>query len=148
MGVGMLNDVEVLRQITDVKDVILDVATLNLRLFVNDIIPAPGDVIGAYTQATFDGYAAKDVTGAFAAPVQDEAGIYSSRSTLQTWNPPGAGAPQDVRGIYLTVNNGVDPEYLIFALRFDNPVTMAVGGDPLSLRVVYRQYAAALLEGA
>lgn len=142
MGLAMVMDAEIQRQIQDVIDTPL-AGTVLLKLFTNDITPAPGDDAGDYTEATFDGYAAKDISAGFGAPVQDEPGIYSSKTALQTWDAPALGPAEVVRGIFVTVDGD-----LFLAKKFDAPITMEVGGDPISLRVIYRQYAAALLEGA
>lgn len=140
MGVNVLMNDYVEAQLQKVIDDEFSLTTL-IRLFVSDHEPSPDDVIGDYTEADFDGYNPVDATAGFAAPALDAEGQYSSRGPLCSWDPPTMGDPQTVYGVYVTVDGN-----LFLANRFAAPVVMEVGGDPLLLRVIYRQYAASILE--
>ena len=91
------------------------VRTLILKLYKNDITPAQTDVVGAYTEATFSGYAAVplasgDWTLSGTTPSQAVAGLQNFTSDMDQ-------AAQDIYGYYLV--SDTDDE-LIAAERFSN----------------------------
>ena len=92
-------------------------------------------VLGDFTEATFDGYAVKDIgvgaqpifysvqTGLLTIVLEDPAGGYVWATTGVT------NLPQTIYGAYLTDNADA---VLLGAMQLDNPVTLQASGEGLS----------------
>jgi len=82
-------------------------------LFTSNTTPAEGDVLGDYTEATFDGYAPINLTGA---------SVTAARITWDglTWTFTGTDPGQTVYGVCVYTGST-----LIWVKRFDSPVTVS-----------------------
>jgi hypothetical protein len=103
------------------------VRLLNLRLFQNNITPTEADVVGAYTEATFTGYAA-------AAMASGDWTISGTTPTTavgaqKTFVSSANQAPQNIYGWYMTT---VTDNELTHAFRFtDAPRVITNLGDQI-----------------
>lgn len=103
-------------------------ATLELRLFKNDRVPADGDTLADYTEADFDGYLPK-LANAWSLPTI-VAGRAMSAMAPQVWVCTGATTPNNVYGI-LAIEVGLNE--LRWAERFASaPIVMDQAGDIIS----------------
>jgi hypothetical protein len=103
------------------------VRLLNLKLFTNDITPAEADVVGAYTEATFTGYAAAVMASAdwTISGTTPTAAVAAQKTFAST----AAQALQNVYGWYMTT--ATDNE-LVQAFRFtDAPRPIQNDGDQI-----------------
>jgi hypothetical protein len=89
-----------------------------LNLYQNNHIPTPGDVVGDYTVATFDGYAAV-VYKASSGPYRWPDGSYGPFQVC-SFPMTAATTPNTIYGCYCLDPTGA----LAFAIRFDQPVAM------------------------
>lgn len=95
--------------------------TLTLRLFQNNYTPVDGSVIGSFTEATFDGYAAIALT-TFAAAYQNVSAKAETDAALAVFLMTGSTTPNTIYGYYVTIGSS----QVIFAER--NPL----GGQLMS----------------
>lgn len=133
----MPTDTELSDQIDQVK-ARFDVIGCNLRLWINDNDPEPTWTNASYVEAAYPGYAAVDLVGRWEDPVRDEAGVWSFRTDVVTFEPTGGGEVI-IQGIALDVNGT-----LRGAGRLQGEFTVAPG-IPLGVRVIYSQYASIIL---
>lgn len=97
---------------------------LRWRLFTNNHTPAPGDTVGAYTEAAWGSYA--PFTGASWTLAALAGNIAYSDSTTMSW-PVGVGEGGVlVYGLFASDTSNTD---LYHALRFDTPLTTVDGID-------------------
>lgn len=96
--------------------------TLTCRLFQNSHVPAVTDGNGAYTQATFSGYAALGVSS-WGAPTLDAANNDLYTASDQTFSHNGGGTANQIYGVYWT-----DPSGLV-VMAEENGVS---GGVPMT----------------
>lgn len=120
----------------------LNGGTTTLKLFTNDRDPDPEDETTDYTEATFDGYAAVDTTGEWSTPARESAGVWYTQTEIYTFEVTDLGGvdTEEIHGVYLVLSGAV-----VLAGRLPAPVTLSLGGAPLRIRVVYKQYAGLVL---
>lgn len=75
--------------------------TLKIRLFKNDWNPGPADDVADYTEANFDGYAAKDVDQ-FGDAFLNGDNKAESDDIVRTWTCTGNVTPNTIYGYYIT----------------------------------------------
>lgn len=97
-----------------------------VKLFVNDKIPAASDVIGDYTDPTFDGYA-DSAAITYLAPYVDSEGNAEVVGDPKQFTCTGATVQDLVYGYVVESSGGA----LLWAERFDAPVPMGTAGDTL-----------------
>jgi len=97
-----------------------------IKLFQNNYVPLLTDVVAAYTEATFSGYASQTlawgsafINGSIQAEI-DATPLTFTRSAGATSNT--------IYGIYVIDNAGV----LTYAERFPAPVSMSSAGDAIT----------------
>lgn len=106
-----------------------------VKLSMADFTPSLDMVLGDFTEATFDGYAAKELgvgtqpiyydaeTGLLTITLEDPAGGY-------VWSTTGVtNLPQTIYGAYLVDNASA---VLLGAYKFPNPVTLTESGQGVS----------------
>jgi len=93
-----------------------------LRLFKNNIVPAPDTTLAAFVESIFPGYAAVNLANDFMAPVQVANGQYQISSSSHPFSFT-AGNPENCYGWYITDNT---PE-VRFSFLFASPVWMTNG---------------------
>lgn len=91
----------------------------SLRLFANNFVPDPSTPLASFTEATFTGYAAIDLTGAFTGPAFVQNGQYELQGGVFAWTNSGA-TTQTVYGWYIDDGTVMDACQL-----FDVPFVMA-----------------------
>ena len=91
-----------------------------LRLFQNDITPAPETSLGEFVECDFGGYEEVSLSGAFSGPTKVQDGQYQIVSEVYQYTSE-TGASQDVFGLY--IDNGTD---WCFAYRF--PIALHIEG--------------------
>jgi hypothetical protein len=96
---------------------------LTLHLYQNNKVPAVGDTLSAYTECTFDGYAAQAVA-TWGAPTLDANNNDQYSATDVTFNMTGSVTPNTVYGYYLTDGSG----NLVLAENNGAPFSMAASG--------------------
>lgn len=104
---------------------------LTCRLFQNNHTPVPGDVVGAYTEATFTGYAALALTpGSWV-----ESGGNPTTATYPAifFQSTADQTLQIIYGYYLTRSSGGE---LIIAEAFATPIHVQYNGDRINLTPV------------
>lgn len=106
-----------------------------LRLFTNDFQPEPDSVLGAFTEAAYDTYADVDLTDTWQGPFRDEPGVWTIQTEIEEFPPPTSGGPFTIYGWYVTKGGN-----WLWGAKFETPVVLSVGGDPLRLRVFRSQY--------
>lgn len=107
--------------------------TPTAHLFVNDIVPGPTTTLGAFTEATFDDYAA-DALGALLGPVSLGEGRRAVHAEVDFVAGSAIASPGEIAyGVYITDGAGT---LLYGAGRFEDPVPFANPGDFLSLDVI------------
>lgn len=89
-----------------------------LRLFSNDLTPAPDTPRSAYVEATFGGYEAKPLAGQWSSVVMAQPGLWEFQAGPFEWARDG-GSGGTVYGWYIDGGDDVP-----FAQRFANPVSM------------------------
>lgn len=92
-----------------------------LRLFTNNVTPDPSFTLASFTEATFAGYAAKDLDGLWGPVNKVIDGEYRSQLPVQTFTG-GVGANQTVYGWY--IEGGGD---LYLSCRFTAPIVVNNG---------------------
>lgn len=103
---------------------VLDDCTL--RLYVNNHVPANGDTIADYTEATFPGYAAIPF-GSWPAASLNPSNKASTELALQVFTAGVVITPEDVYGIFVTHDGTGD---LVYAeLDAAGPVTISTPGQ-------------------
>lgn len=86
-----------------------------LRLFTNNFQPTPGTNVAQFSEASFAGYARKNLASVFNAPVKVQDGAYSITSDPFSFLPA-ASSPTMVQGWYIQdINNW------LFAAQFLTP---------------------------
>ena len=109
-----------------------------LKLFVNNILPTPATPLGAFTEASFPGYLAADLAGAFGAPVKVQDGQYQIATGFFTFTCTAAPG-QTVYGWWID-----DAANVKMAQAFDSPVSIAVG-SPYMLQVQPQEISQSIL---
>ncbi len=112
---------DVLAQIINITDGVL--LNAKLKLFTNSKNPDKADVPGDYTEATFDGYAAKTITWE---ALQNQGDYRILSAGLQTWTANGDTVSETIHGWFLTSNDDAD---LLAAQAFDTTVPVSKSGD-------------------
>lgn len=100
--------------------------TVKYRLFTNNLTPSLGDAIGAYTEATWTGYAA--VSQTFSDYTINGVSGHNGFAIAPpvTFNNSG-GSPQNAYGYYVTDSGNT---ILLASARFDSaPVVVPAGGS-------------------
>lgn len=92
-----------------------------LRLFTNDVTPAPALLLSAFTEAGFPGYVRIDLAQQFTPPVKIIDGKFQIETPLLTFTCTGA-TSETVFGWLI-----VWDEHLMFSLRLNTPVMMGPG---------------------
>ena len=77
-----------------------------VHLFTNNIVPAPTDTLGMYTEATYSGYGAVSPSP-WTAASGGSGGTSSAPGSPCVFNPGTLVAPQDCYGWYLTDDGGL-----------------------------------------
>lgn len=99
---------------------------LVVKLFSNNHVPTPGDVIGDYTEATFTGYAAVTVArSGYGAPSLDGDEAVITATSPPTYSCTGGGG-QTCYGWYAV---GATSGVLIAAQRFDSARAIIAGSS-------------------
>jgi len=111
---------------------------VTVHLYQNNVIPGPGDTLATYTEATFDGYAAVNVT-TLGLPFTNVNG-----QAEQDWNGSnfamtGSTTPNTIYGYYVTLTPGGGSPALLWAERFSAPISMS---GPTNTINVYPQLTA------
>jgi hypothetical protein len=89
-----------------------------IKLFQNNIVPTPGNVLADFTEATYDGYAAQVFT-VFFGPTRYSDGSFQCFN-FSTWHMTGSTTPNQIYGIYVLDFAG----NLLLATRFPSVVSM------------------------
>lgn len=98
---------------------------LKVHLFVNNITPAVGDVLGSYTEASFTGYAAQSLVTWGTITVGSH--IATMTAAANTFTRTATGTVQTVYGYYVTDNTNT---VLLWAERDVNaPINIINNGD-------------------
>jgi hypothetical protein len=92
----------------------------SIRLFVNDVTPDANSIAAQFTEPTFTGYAAVNLT--MDAVSLNNTNVPVSQSNLVRFQPSADGGTDQAYGIFITTAAGV----LIAAERFDAPIPMQV----------------------
>lgn len=112
--------------------------TPTAHLFVNDINPDAGTVVGDFTEAAFSGYAA-DALGALIGPVTFADGTRGMHVETDFAADGSIVGPGEVAyGVYVTDTGGT---VLYWSGRFNDPQPFANPGDFLSLDLVFPESA-------
>lgn len=104
--------------LNDIRADLITAPGLLMKLFQNNIVPTPQNVLADFTVATFDGYVDKAVTLLFGPSRQPDGSfrIYA----FQNWVQTGSVTPNQIYGFYVLDRLGA----LILAQRFNDPVAM------------------------
>lgn len=89
------------------------------RLYQNDFTPVGTMVIGDFTVATFDGFAAK--AAAWNPSLVNVNGFAVTYADSMLWVPTGTTTPNTIFGYYVTDTGGTN---LLYARRFDTPIAL------------------------
>lgn len=114
-------------------------ADATVHLFQNDIIPTPTSLISEFTEADYDGYAAKDlvVTSPPSAFVS-EFGDVIAQFPHVVFQPTGTTTPNTIYGWWLQGPGGLGgADILLYARRFDEQVNLL---GPLQALVVEARF--------
>jgi hypothetical protein len=104
--------------VSALKTLITTAPGSTVHLFQNNVVPTPANVVADFTEATFDGYAAKSVTVMFG-PARYADGSFQVFA-FEQWQMTGSTTPNTVYGAYI-----LDPAgNLLLAARFTAPVPM------------------------
>lgn len=115
-------------------DVVTLLDTLHaVRLFTNDFQPIPSTVLADFTEATFDGYAAKAIVNAagFRDPATGDLEVNGSVADEVFLAGAAIAGPQTIFGWYITL--AILGTEWIAAGRLDVPITVAAEGDGVVL---------------
>lgn len=93
---------------------------VEIHLYQNNYTPGPASVLGDFTEATFDGYAASDAV-VWGTPFTDLLDNAVVAGGSKQFTSTGATTPNVVYGYYVTDAAGTGYKY---AERFDNPVNI------------------------
>lgn len=96
-----------------------------LKLYVNDVSPDEASNVGQFSEPTYTGYAAVNLT--MNNPAINDQGLVVSQSNLCTFRVTLSGGSDVVYGIFLEAPGGV----LISATRFDTPQPMSDVNDTI-----------------
>lgn len=101
---------------------------IKLKLFKNNHVPDVTDTEGDYTEADFSGYSSTSpaITWGAAFVNGDDKGEIDA--DVKTFTHNGGGTGNTVYGAYVTD----DTDRLIYAERFDAPVSMSSNGDAIN----------------
>jgi hypothetical protein len=110
-----------------------------LRIFSNDFTPTPGSDLSTFTEANFDGYAAKDPTGTWGVPFKVLNGLYQSDGQIWTWTGATT-ANQTVYGWYID-----DGTFVYLSRRFNAPI-LVLPDVVFSVQIFPQTIATSLLE--
>lgn len=106
-----------------------------LRLFSNDVVPDDSTGIGAFTEASFNGYVAIDVlpaTWPADVSVMPDGSFLFINTVVRTFTGAGDGSPQPIYGWYLTLADGTD---YIGACRLPAGVDFQAAGSFVSVEM-------------
>lgn len=115
-------------------DVVTLLDTLHaVRLFTNDFQPIPSSVLADFTEATFDGYAAKAIANAtgFRDPATGDLDVQGEVASEAYIAGAAIAGPQTVYGWYITL--AILGTEWIAAGRLDEPITVAAENDGVVL---------------
>lgn len=113
-----------------------DLALATVHLFTNNHTPAPGDAVGAFTEATFTGYVAKAVAGWTANDNNQDGSVGTTATTVLTWTGPADGSGQTVYGYYVLSAGAGTP--ILYAVKFPAGIGLNVPTDILNLVPSFR----------
>ena len=102
-------------------------ALVSLRLFQNNWTPTVTDTVANYTEATFSGYAAVDISALWGAAYTNGAGQGEIDCPEQTFAFGGGAISNYVYGAYVLSAGGI----LVYAERFAAPVYMSASPDQI-----------------
>lgn len=105
--------------------------TAVVHVYQNNHTPAHGDVLGAYTEATWPGYASQALTPSTWPASSISAHVASAQyAATITFERSSTGTAQSAYGIYVTDSGGT---ILLAAASFDGgPYTMQNAGDQIN----------------
>lgn len=106
-------------------------------LFTNAITVNDGTVFTDLTEATFPGYARQPLTAlVWPDPTINPDGEAESDGPTITWEATSApGSPQDVTGIFVTIDDPDETENLFLCYVFPDPVTITDAGDQVEKKI-------------
>ncbi len=110
----------------------LPFGTLKVHLFTNNIVPTPANVLADFVEPTgvnLPGYAPIPIAQV-GTPFIDLAGhavqFWTDAVFQPSASPP---APLTIYGYFVVDHNGAGPTVLLWSVRFDNPVIVALDSD-------------------
>jgi hypothetical protein len=110
-------------------DILLDTGrSPKLRLFSNNLTPGVANVVGDFTEATFGGYAAIDLSAMAAAAINGSDQGFK-QLLANSFTATGAGLPQTIYGWYITIHNIGGADKLFLCERFPAAQLVASSGD-------------------
>ena len=99
----------------------------SLHLFANNFVPQPGSVPADFTEATFDGYAALNITAWGTVHLLPSNQPAVAPTTTIAFTPTGSLTPNTIYGYYIKDPAG----NIIIAERFPSPVVLNGTGTTL-----------------
>jgi len=106
----------------------------HLHLYTNDYTPVPGEVLGAYTEAVFAGYAIGTVLATSWGAVSVASHVASTTSTTTVSSTKNDAGSVTIYGYYITK---VDDTTLRMGERFGTPIVLAQTGT-IGVQPIYR----------
>lgn len=108
--------------------------TVKVRLFKNDILPGPNNVIGDFTEADYTGYTAGGITVTWTTIVHDDLGVPIVYGSNCLFKATGDTVANTLYGYYV-VDAG--PAYL-YGGRFPSPEMFTATGDSVVIVPSYQ----------
>ena len=104
------------------------------KLYTNNIVPAHGDLLAAYTLASLAGYSNQALSGWVASTLDATFHAFSTSAQLSFGNT--SGSPQSVYGYIVTDSGGTN---LIYGERFSGAPVSIPSGLGLGLSITFTQ---------
>lgn len=108
-----------------------------VKLFTDDLTPDHNTVIGDLTEPTFFGYGVTPLyTLGFPTPTINGDDEGETDGPTITWTAAGdPSSPDVIHGIFVTIQRPSQPEFLFWAERFTDPITIALDGDQVQKKL-------------
>lgn len=100
-----------------------------LRVYQNDVFPAPGSLLTSFVECNFPGYAPIPLAGLWSLPSLNMDGEAIILAPVQTFTRASGSPTNTIYGVYITALGGTQ---LLFAQRANVPKVMGTTGDTFS----------------
>jgi hypothetical protein len=139
----VLNDLEIEARINFVRDRV-NASGAQMRVFVNDIEPAPDDVPADYTDADYEGAPEPfDLEDDWTEPVKVEPGKWMMQTSVHEIPPPDSGSVT-IYGVYVLRDTDSTPK-VVMAARLLTPIELFSHSDELPIRLRFRDWSSPTL---